>query len=467
MAYQIYNADGTLFATINDGTINTSTSMTLVGKNWAGYGAYIDTNFLHLLQHFSSATPPTAPTKGQIWWNSSSEVLNCWTGVVWKQFHASYTGGSAPSNPAVGDLWFDTVSGTLKAWDGTKWVTVGPSFVNGTGAISDTIIDTVSQPHNVIKFMVNNNVAGLMSQDTFTPATPIYGMSVIKPGMNMSCNIGGYGNAAGYNGCYVSVTGDVWGNTGHFNSLDVGGPFLAGSPPTAGNAYEVLISQGPGLPPKWSQIGMYPGVRLAFPMSNAPLGWTQDTTGTMNNRMMRVVTGAGNGEGGIHDPTLMNVVPDHTHVTTATSQASTAMLSLIDPAHTHGAGAGTGGGSHSHSITDPGHFHAADNGIQFMVWSASGPAPATSNRGFQAAAPNGGSYPDNAAYFNTAAAATGIQISAASAGGGGAPSISGATTGIVINDPGHVHAVIGTTDNGSSRTNWQPRYHDFIICIKN
>ena len=42
MAYTINLTDGTIFATIADGTINTSSSMTLIGKNYAGYGDFLD-----------------------------------------------------------------------------------------------------------------------------------------------------------------------------------------------------------------------------------------------------------------------------------------------------------------------------------------------------------------------------------------------------------------------------------------
>ena len=49
MAYTINLTDGALFATIPDGTINTSSSMVLVGKNYAGYGEF-------LVPVFASAT---------------------------------------------------------------------------------------------------------------------------------------------------------------------------------------------------------------------------------------------------------------------------------------------------------------------------------------------------------------------------------------------------------------------------
>jgi hypothetical protein len=42
MAYTINLTDGTIFAVIPDGTINTSSSMTLIGKNYAGYGDFLD-----------------------------------------------------------------------------------------------------------------------------------------------------------------------------------------------------------------------------------------------------------------------------------------------------------------------------------------------------------------------------------------------------------------------------------------
>ena len=53
MSYTINLTDGTVFATIADGTINTSSSMTLVGKNYAGYGAFLNENFVYLLENFA------------------------------------------------------------------------------------------------------------------------------------------------------------------------------------------------------------------------------------------------------------------------------------------------------------------------------------------------------------------------------------------------------------------------------
>lgn len=61
------------------------------------------------------------------------------------------------------------------------------------------------------------------------------------------------------------------------------------------------------------------GTRMAFAQASAPTGWTQITTDTADNRMLRVVNTAGGGTGGSNSPILNNVVPSHTHTYSATT----------------------------------------------------------------------------------------------------------------------------------------------------
>ena len=75
MAYTINLTNGTIFATIADGTVNTTSSMTLVGKNYAGYGQFLDDNFIHLLENSANTTAPAAPLTGQLWWDSANKIL--------------------------------------------------------------------------------------------------------------------------------------------------------------------------------------------------------------------------------------------------------------------------------------------------------------------------------------------------------------------------------------------------------
>ena len=76
MAYTIVKSDGVVLTTIADGTINTtSTSLGLPGRNYAGYGQSLDTNFVHVLENFADGTPPPNPLKGQLWYNTSANTL--------------------------------------------------------------------------------------------------------------------------------------------------------------------------------------------------------------------------------------------------------------------------------------------------------------------------------------------------------------------------------------------------------
>jgi hypothetical protein len=200
MAYTINLTDGTIFAVVADGTINTSSSMTLIGKNYAGYGDFLDENFIHLLENGSNTTAPGAPLTGQLWWDKTNNLLKVYNGTTFKTISAATASASAPTNNVVGDLWFDTANQLLKVYTGTgpapQFLTVGPSTVAGTGVQATTIIDNTSTSHPVVTFTIDNDTVAILSQDSaFTPQSSITGWGSgqqIKPGLNLSTSGGTY-----------------------------------------------------------------------------------------------------------------------------------------------------------------------------------------------------------------------------------------------------------------------------------
>jgi hypothetical protein len=193
MAYTINLTDGTIFATIADGTINTNSSMILVGKNYAGYGEFLDENFIHLLENGSNTTAPGAPLTGQLWWDKGNSLMKVYTGTAFKTISAATASASAPTGNVTGDIWWDTVNQQLKVWNGTTWVLVGPASSSGqgtSGAIVETVTDNVSVDHVVIKLYVANTIVGIISKDaTFTPQVAIAGFATISPGIQLSSTV--------------------------------------------------------------------------------------------------------------------------------------------------------------------------------------------------------------------------------------------------------------------------------------
>jgi hypothetical protein len=88
--------------------------------------------------------------------------------------------------------------------------------------------------------------------------------------------------------------------------------------------------------------GLESGTKLFFPQAAAPTGWTQDTTASLANRSLRVVTGAGGGTGGSHD---LNSPPSTAHTHTGPSHTHTG------PSHTHTGSSHT----HTHSLSAGAH----------------------------------------------------------------------------------------------------------------
>jgi hypothetical protein len=193
MAYTINLTDGTIFATIADGTINTTSSMILVGKNYAGYGEFLDENFIHLLENGSNTTAPGAPLTGQLWWDKANSLMKVYTGTAFKTISAATASATAPTGNVTGDIWWDTVNQQLKVWNGTAFVLVGPASSSGqgtSGAIVETVVDNVSVDHVVIKLYVANTIVGIISKDaTFTPQVAIPGFATISPGIQLSSTV--------------------------------------------------------------------------------------------------------------------------------------------------------------------------------------------------------------------------------------------------------------------------------------
>ena len=177
MAYTINLTDGNVFATIADGTVNTSSSMILVGKNYAGYGEFLDENFIHLLENGANTTAPSAPLTGQLWWDKTNNLLKVYNGSIFKTISAATASASAPASNVQGDLWYDTVNQQLKVWTGAAFIVVGPAFSSSqgtTGAIPETIASSTGGNVFVTTLYVNDTRVAIVSKAaTFTPAAPV------------------------------------------------------------------------------------------------------------------------------------------------------------------------------------------------------------------------------------------------------------------------------------------------------
>lgn len=194
MAYTINLTNGTILTTVADGTVNsTSSSLTLIGKNYAGYGDFFNENLIHMVENFADSSAPTAPLTGQLWWDSAGN-LKVYAGSDWKTVGTTVSSSSQPTSGAVtGNAWWDTFNQQLNIYNGSSWVLVGPAFTSSTGqsgTIVGTIIDSTSASHVAVNVYVENTLVGIISKDTqYTPQAVISGFANVKPGFNLSTAI--------------------------------------------------------------------------------------------------------------------------------------------------------------------------------------------------------------------------------------------------------------------------------------
>ena len=227
MPYNITLTDGTelIAGGLLDNTINTAdSSLTLVGKNYKGYGLFLNQNVVHLMENFANATAPTAPLPGQLWFNSTTKLLNVniagekgTASAIWKTVAGMTLSASTPTNAYTGEQWYDTTNGQLKIYTGTAWRLIGPlskTATGNSGAIPDTVTDAPpSATFVVIKFFIDDVLVGIWSKDNaFVSDVP--GFATIRKGLNLHSTLGHtfWGNSEVAQSLYVNNIA-VYGNT--------------------------------------------------------------------------------------------------------------------------------------------------------------------------------------------------------------------------------------------------------------
>jgi hypothetical protein len=224
MAYTINKTDGTVLATITDGTVDNSTSLQLFGKSYSNFGEFLNENQIKLLENSASTSAPTAPLKGELWFDTSTNQLKVYDGTAFKPTGGAKSQATQPTSASTGDLWTDSDDDQLYVYTGSAWQLIGPVYTSGQ-TLSGWKIETLTSSggNKVVSSMYAGNTrVAILSKETFTPSASQSGFAEIKAGLTLNSTLGAVFEGSS------SQTGivDVSGTTNTSSTLIAGGNFL-------------------------------------------------------------------------------------------------------------------------------------------------------------------------------------------------------------------------------------------------
>ena len=172
MSYKLNKTDGSLLVDLVDGQLDTSSSdLTLIGRNYSGFGEVLNENFIQLLENFANTSAPINPIRGQLWYDTSENRLKVYNGSAFTSSGGTTVASQQP-NMVSGDLWIDSTKSQMYFFDGIRLQLVGPDYSTAQGTSGfqvDSIIDTQNITQTVVKMYVGGNLVGVHSNAQFTP----------------------------------------------------------------------------------------------------------------------------------------------------------------------------------------------------------------------------------------------------------------------------------------------------------
>ena len=190
MAYIINRFSGQQLVVLEDGTLDTSTSLGLLGRNYTGYGETQNENFLFLLENFANDNPPSRPITGQTWYNTDVGALNVYNGTAWAPVGSAVISDTEPEG-FDGGIWYKDITDQLFVYDSGFWKLIGPEAIEGFGmtkVLAEKIMDSNGTEHAAIKVVVDGTVLAVCVDDAFTidDSNAIPGFSILQAGTNIS-----------------------------------------------------------------------------------------------------------------------------------------------------------------------------------------------------------------------------------------------------------------------------------------
>jgi len=224
MAYTINKTDGTVVTTITDGTVDNTTSLQLFGKSYSGFGEGLNENLVKLLENAASPSAPSAPLRGELWFDTTTNQIKVYDGTSFKPTGGAKASSAQPTSPSTGDLWLDTDDDQVYAYTGTAWQLVGPVYTKGQ-TLSGWQIETLASAggNKVVSSMyVGNTRVAILSKETFTPSASQTGFAEIKAGLTLNSTLGAVFEGTNTQATFI----DVNSTTNSSASLIAGGNFL-------------------------------------------------------------------------------------------------------------------------------------------------------------------------------------------------------------------------------------------------
>jgi hypothetical protein len=195
MSYKVNKTNGDLLVDLLDGTIDEdTTNLTLIGRNYTGFGELLNENFIKLLENFANVDAPESAIAGQVWYDTTTQKLKVYNGDKWVEAGSPFVQGETPQMVA-GDLWINNSTNQFHFYDGEDLVLVGPVYTAQQGKSGfevASIRDTQNRLRSIVNLWVAGSLTAVISNLTFTPlpGEEITGISGdVQKGINVIDNL--------------------------------------------------------------------------------------------------------------------------------------------------------------------------------------------------------------------------------------------------------------------------------------
>jgi hypothetical protein len=249
MSYIINNSRGQIVAVVGDGTVNTTaTDVALIGRAVTNYGEYQNENYVYLLENFANGSAPLQPILGQLWYNSTTDIINAYsTANTWvalatqnyveaAKISPAFTG--VPTAPTASSSTNTTQLSTTAFVQNNK---ISPAFTGVPTAPTASDLTNTTQLATTA-FVQNqlSSASGFSSAGTISAAGFLTTGSVSATGNVLGGNIATGGNVVALG--QISTTGNLTG--GNINTAGavsatgnvIGANFIGNVIPPAGGA---------------------------------------------------------------------------------------------------------------------------------------------------------------------------------------------------------------------------------------